>query len=195
MANVAVAVVAGAAGAIAGKVMANGKGGKGDDEAVDFAPDGRANAKHADEAKKARYLAQEYPSVDERDEKTPDNWVKRHPGLIRLTGKHPFNVEASLPELIDYGFISPVNLHIVRNHGAVPKLSWETHSIDVCGNVPKPYAIGMDELSKMMPADTFPCLIVCAGNRRKEQNLIKQSVGFSWGPCAVGNTYCLIKSL
>ena len=33
MANVAVAVVAGAAGAIAGKVMANGKGGKGDDEA------------------------------------------------------------------------------------------------------------------------------------------------------------------
>ena len=133
MANVAVAVVAGAAGAIAGKVMANGKGGKGDDEAVDFAPDGRANAKHADEAKKARYLAQEYPSVDERDEKTPDNWVKRHPNLIRLTGKHPFNVEASLPELIDYGFISPVNLHIVRNHGAVPKLSWETHSIECAG--------------------------------------------------------------
>ena len=51
MANVAVAVVAGAAGAIAGKVMSNGKGGRGGDEDVDFAPDGRANANHEVEAK------------------------------------------------------------------------------------------------------------------------------------------------
>jgi DMSO/TMAO reductase YedYZ molybdopterin-dependent catalytic subunit len=85
--------------------------------------------------------------------------------LIRLTGKHPFNVEASLPELYDYGFISPVNLHIVRNHGAVPKCDWDTHKINICGNVPKPFEIGMDELVKM-PSDTFPCLVVCAGNRR-----------------------------
>ena len=89
MANVAVAVVAGAAGAIAGKVMSNGKGGKGDDEDVDFAPDGRANANHEVEAKKSRYLAQEYPKVDERDEKTPDNWVKRHPGLYSTHGETP----------------------------------------------------------------------------------------------------------
>ena len=99
--------------------------------------------------------------------------------LIRLTGKHPFNVEASLPELYDYGFISPVNLHIVRNHGAVPKCDWDTHKINICGNVPKPFEIGMDELVKM-PSDTFPCLVVCAGNRRKEQNLVKSSIGFSW---------------
>ena len=40
--------------------------------------------------------------------KTPDNWIKRHPDLIRLTGKHPFNVEANLPQMYDYGFIGRV---------------------------------------------------------------------------------------
>ena len=105
--------------------MSNGKGGRGGDEDVDFAPDGRANANHEVEAKKSRYLAQEYPKVDERDEKTPDNWVKGT-GPIRPR-EAPAQRRAPLPELIDYGFISPVNLHIVRNHGAVPKLSWETH--------------------------------------------------------------------
>ena len=193
------------------------------------------------------------------DVKTPDNWIKRHPHLIRLTGKHPFNVEANLPEMFDYGFIGPVNLHIVRNHGAVPRLKWETHRISFGGNVPKPFDIGMDELVAMptarlstniprpstntprpsrhldrihtsnvctprlsthlrsthtlyelykatlglkhgwranggslwrrpWPEETFPALVVCAGNRRKEQNMIKRSIGFNWGPCGIGNT-------
>ena len=56
------------------------------------------NINHDADAQKSRYLAQMYPHVDERDIKTPDNWVKRHPNLIRLTGKHPFNVEAPLPD-------------------------------------------------------------------------------------------------
>ena len=29
----------------------------------------------------------------------------------------------------------------------------------------------------------------CAGNRRKEQNVIKKSKGFSWGAAAVGTSY------
>jgi DMSO/TMAO reductase YedYZ molybdopterin-dependent catalytic subunit len=36
--------------------------------------------------------------------------------------------------------------------------------------------------------ETFPALVVCAGNRRKEQNMIKKSIGFNWGPCGIGNT-------
>ena len=56
------------------------------------------------------------------------------------------------------------------------------------GNVANPFDIGMDELVTM-PTETFPCLVVCAGNRRKEQNMIKKSIGFNWGPSAVGNTY------
>jgi hypothetical protein len=42
-----------------------------------------------------------------------------------------------------------VNLHIVRNHGAVPRIQWETHRIAFSGNVPKPFSIGMDELVAM----------------------------------------------
>lgn len=73
-------------------------------------------------------LAAMYPIVDDRDKKVADNWVQRHPHMQRLTGVHPFNSEPMrLPELLDFGFISPVNLHIVRDHGAVPKIKWEEH--------------------------------------------------------------------
>lgn len=36
-----------------------------------------------------------------QDVQTPDNWVKRHPALIRLTGKHPFNSEGYLTPLFN----------------------------------------------------------------------------------------------
>jgi nitrate reductase (NAD(P)H) len=28
---------------------------------------------------------------------------------------------------------------------------------------------------------TYPITLVCAGNRRKEQNMVRKSKGFSWG--------------
>src|SRR4051794_30279732 len=42
----------------------------------------------------------------------------------------------------------------------------------------------MNEIVKM-PYREFPVTLVCAGNRRKEQNMIKQSIGFNWGTSAV----------
>lgn len=124
-----------------------------------------------DETANERYHPEEYtgkaahyPEVDAKDVKTPDQWVHRHPSMIRLTGRHPFNSEAPLPELLRYGFISPQNLHIVRNHGAVPTLDWETHKISVKGNVGKAFVISMPEL-EAMKSITFPCLVTCAGNR------------------------------
>ena len=56
--------------------------------------------------------------IDERDVGTPDEWVPRHPDLVRLTGRHPFNVEPPLPKLMEHGFLTPASLHYVRNHGA-----------------------------------------------------------------------------
>jgi len=32
---------------------------------------------------------------------------------------------------------------------------------------------------------TYPVTLVCAGNRRKEQNVVRKSKGFSWGPAGV----------
>lgn len=54
------------------------------------------------------------------DQKTPDAHVPRDPRLIRLTGVHPFNVEAPLSDLYNEGFLTSPELFYVRNHGAVP---------------------------------------------------------------------------
>lgn len=67
----------------------------------------------------------------EVDKKTPDAHVPRDSRLIRLTGVHPFNVEAPLTDLFNEGFLTSPELFYVRNHGAVPEvqdsecLDWE----------------------------------------------------------------------
>ena len=61
--------------------------------------------------------------VLEIDKKTPDAHVPRDPRLIRLTGTHPFNVEAPLQALFNEGFLTSPELFYVRNHGAVPDVS------------------------------------------------------------------------
>eukprot|EP00526_Cylindrotheca_closterium_P006484 CAMPEP_0113626184 /NCGR_PEP_ID=MMETSP0017_2-20120614/13539_1 /TAXON_ID=2856 /ORGANISM="Cylindrotheca closterium" /LENGTH=590 /DNA_ID=CAMNT_0000536351 /DNA_START=42 /DNA_END=1814 /DNA_ORIENTATION=+ /assembly_acc=CAM_ASM_000147 len=169
---------------------------------------------------------------DYRDKGTPDEWIPRDGRMVRLTGRHPFNCETPVAEMLKEGFFTPPNLHIIRNHGAVPKLSWETHKISIggplvgCetpvaemlkegfftppnlhiirnhGAVPKlswethkisiggplvgnPFSLGMDQLSKDFPQTEFPVTISCCGNRRKEMNMIKQTIGFNWGIGAV----------
>ncbi|EGZ10422.1 hypothetical protein PHYSODRAFT_337236 [Phytophthora sojae] len=119
--------------------------------------------------------------IDPRDVGTPDEWVPRHPELIRLTGRHPFNCEPPLKYTST--FITPMALHYVRNHGPVPKLKWDTHTFSIDGLVKEPRTFGMDELVSTFSTETvtFPVLLVCAGNRRKEQNMIKKTIGFSWG--------------
>ena len=63
--------------------------------------------------------------VLEQDKKTPDAHVPRDPRLIRLTGTHPFNVEAPLTDLFKEGFLTSPELFYVRNHGAVPEVQDE----------------------------------------------------------------------
>lgn len=122
---------------------------------------------------------------DYRDKGTPDEWLPRDGRLVRLTGRHPFNVEPPMSIHNKYKFITPSSLHYVRNHGACPQLRWEDHTIVVGGSVvTNPYEIGMDELAGMEPRE-LPVTLVCAGNRRKEQNMIRQTIGFNWGPAGV----------
>ena len=121
--------------------------------------------------------------VDYRDQGTPDGWLPRDGRLVRLTGKHPFNVEPPLSILNQYKFITPSSLHYVRNHGACPRLSWDEHTLCIGGPlVPNPLEVTMDQLAAMEPRE-LPVTLVCAGNRRKEQNMIRQTIGFNWG-CA-----------
>ena len=45
----------------------------------------------------------------------------------------------------------------------------------------------MDDIVAM-PSHELPVLLVCAGNRRKEENMLKQTIGFSWGPSAAATS-------
>eukprot|EP01018_Ginkgo_biloba_P023336 Gb_01163 [translate_table: standard] len=124
--------------------------------------------------------------VDLRDQGTADNWVRRNPQLVRLTGRHPFNCEPPLARLMEHGFITPVSLHYVRNHGHVPHISsWNDWTVEICGLVKKPMKFTMPELVKGLRSRDLPVTLVCAGNRRKEQNAVKQTIGFNWGPGAI----------
>ena len=128
----------------------------------------------------------EVKGPDAKDKDTPDAWVPRNEWMNRLTGIHPFNVEAPVSLLRQHGFLTPPTLHYVRNHGLCPSLSWHTHSIDVSGLVNRPMRISMAELVKL-PTVSVPVTLQCAGNRRKEQNLIQKGIGFNWG-CAAAST-------
>ena len=122
------------------------------------------------------------------DLKTPDAHVPRDPRLIRLTGVHPFNVEAPLTALFKEGFLTSPELFYVRNHGAVPDVNDEdipTWDFSVEGLVDKPFTMTLTELINDFEQITLPITLVCAGNRRKEQNMVRKSKGFSWGPAGL----------
>jgi nitrate reductase (NAD(P)H) len=124
--------------------------------------------------------------ADYRDMKSPDEWVPRDGRLVRLTGKHPFNVEPPLNILDQYKFITPSSLHYVRNHGACPQLTWEDHTVDLCNaSTGSKATVGMDAIVNMRPIRELPVTLVCAGNRRKEQNMMRQTIGFNWGGAGV----------
>jgi nitrate reductase (NAD(P)H) len=125
-------------------------------------------------------------SIDEADQFSPDNWLPRSSELIRLTGKHPLNAEADLTHLYEAGLITPNELHYVRNHGAVPRILWEFHELDIENGT---LALSMDDLKTKFEAINIPVALACDGNRRKELNMIKKSKGFSWGSGAVSCAY------
>lgn len=141
--------------------------------------------------------------IDEKDQNTPDNWIPRSTDLIRQTGNHPMNAEPTLSALFDAGLITPNKLHYVRNHGAVPRLNYETHRLHVFSEdniAPRQSSKGLEteagpgrcfSMADLSNLDwiNIPVALACDGNRRKELNLIKRSKGFNWGPGAISNAY------
>ncbi|GEM12114.1 sulfite oxidase [Rhodotorula toruloides] len=134
-------------------------------------------------------------SIDEQDQFSPDNWLPRASGLVRLTGKNPLNAEPHLTGLFEAGLITPNELHYVRNHGSVPRILWEMHRVDVevdhdLGLGPGArLSLSMDDIKDGYKAVSFPVYIACDGNRRKELNMIRKGKGFNWGAGAVGCAY------
>jgi len=82
------------------------------------------------------------------------------------------------------GFWTPAHLHFVRNHGAVPQVNHEmtaNWTIRVHGLVEREVTFTLQELQEKFPVVTLPVTLVCAGNRRKEQNIVRKTLGFNWG--------------
>lgn len=124
--------------------------------------------------------------IDERDLGTADAWVRRHPDLVRLTGRHPFNCEPPLTKLMEAGFLTPVPLHYVRNHGHVPHCApgdGDAWTVSVQGR-----AFTVAQIKAEFKARAVPVTLVCAGNRRKEENMVKQTIGFNWGAAGVSTS-------
>ncbi|KAK5700917.1 hypothetical protein LTR97_005435 [Elasticomyces elasticus] len=153
---------------------------------------GKADEDHAQQFVKAEIPlpppTQPPTEVLEPDKKTPDSWLPRDPRLIRLTGVHPFNVEAPLTDLYNEGFLTSPELFYVRNHGPVPQVhdedipDWE---FSIEGMVEHPIKLTLRDLLEQYEQKTYPVTLVCAGNRRKEQNVVRKTKGFSWGAAGV----------
>lgn len=47
--------------------------------------------------------------------------------------------------------------------------------------VENPFTITLHDLIQDFEQVTLPITLVCAGNRRKEQNTVRKTKGFSWG--------------
>lgn len=122
------------------------------------------------------------------DSQTPDYWIPRDSRMIRLTGKHPCNVEAPLSALFNAGFLTPQNLFYVRSHGDTPRVSIkqaQEWKLRIHGLVEKEIEFSIQELKDRFQVVTLPVTLVCAGNRRKEQNMVLKGLGFNWGAAGV----------
>lgn len=47
--------------------------------------------------------------------------------MPNIACRHPFNCEPPPEVLMKRGWLTPVSLHYVRNHGPVPRLEWGKH--------------------------------------------------------------------
>lgn len=125
-------------------------------------------------------------SLSEDDQFTPDNWIPRSKELIRLTGKHPLNAEPDLRRLFDAGFITPNEMHYVRSHGAVPRLLWELHTLEIVPFQGGSTTFSMEDIKHKFHSINIPVALGCDNGRRKELNMVKRTHGFNWGPGAAG---------
>ena len=52
-------------------------------------------------------------------------------------------------------------------------------------DVEQPFRMSFREFLSEFEQITYPATLVCAGNRRKEQNVVRKTKGFSWGSAGV----------
>ena len=109
------------------------------------------------------------------------------------------SAEPPLDMLRDAGFITPTALQYVHNHGPVPKLSWDTHSLTVTTPNKTRYAVLLSrpeyfvQLQHISKTSNFSCLtqyfLMLLGVL---VNCMLLSMFLTWGTFALLNCDCCL---
>lgn len=62
-----------------------------------------------------------------------------------------------------------------------------TWAVKIHGLVEREVEFTLQDLKSKFETVTLPVTLVCAGNRRKEQNMVAKGLGFNWGAAGVSN--------
>ncbi|MCH2202347.1 MAG: molybdopterin-dependent oxidoreductase [Fuerstiella sp.] len=98
----------------------------------------------------------------------------------------PLNAEPELSHLVE-SWQTPVKHFYVRSHAPVPEVDRETFRLKVQGMVHQELSLSMDELDDRIPATEVTATLTCAGNRRREHSLVRQTGGLQWAAGPIGN--------
>ena len=90
----------------------------------------------------------------------------RHPDLLACTEK-PFNGEPRI-ELLTNDFITPNELHYVRNHLAVPVIDPKEYVLVIKGKGLKRHKFTLEDLETKFPRHQVVTALQCCGNRRED---------------------------
>ncbi|KAJ3343740.1 hypothetical protein HDU93_006652 [Gonapodya sp. JEL0774] len=105
----------------------------------------------------------------------------RGPDLIMLNTR-PCNAESPPSTLAD-DFLTPIDLHYVRNHFGVP-LEPQRPNLTVEIEGGKSIEVDIEELKKMSKKSVL-AVVQCAGNRRKDMHNFRPVQGILWGSGAI----------
>ncbi|KAE8132704.1 Oxidoreductase, molybdopterin-binding domain-containing protein [Aspergillus pseudotamarii] len=101
--------------------------------------------------------------------------------------QNPLNREPPVKTLVS-SFFTPGDISYDRNHGPIPHLSADTHTVRIDGNVPSPLRLSIHQLQTEFSQHEVICALECAGNRRHAmRTLLKEVQGIDWGDAAVMN--------
>lgn len=106
--------------------------------------------------------------------------------IFRVNSAKPFNAEPPSDLLIS-NFITPNEIHYVRNHLPVPIVDPKEYTLTIEGLGVKTTKLTIDDIKSKFPLVKVVAAIQCAGNRRSEMNKVKPVKGLDWKGGAIGN--------
>ena len=84
-------------------------------------------------------------------------------------------------------YVTPTDLHYIRDHGPVPAIDLDAYVLIVDGLVRQPMSLSLSELKERFPRHEITATLQCAGNRRDELDRIRPFVNeVIWSGDAIG---------